>query len=201
MKKNCTTLAYVRTQLHAMQPTTSIAEIHGAVAGVVCAGLHTNGCHWIDSVLGLIVPERSTMAHSRRTLLCLYHLLCEQLSELGNHFHLLLEESDDLATRARSLSDWCHGFLAGLRFAGITDYELYRTNVAEALFHCEEIAKLNHTNIACNDDDIDAFEQVIEYVRLGVILIHSEFTGNHTQQYTNELRYMQPFRPEEAVVH
>lgn len=189
----------LRARLYAIHATVSVAEIHGIITGIVCAGVNTNGYHWIDAVLGLIVPERDKTTISRNILLQLYFELSAQLNDRDTHFELLLDDSAQLDIRARSLSDWCHGFIAGLRIVGIVNFDHYCA--AEPLYHCVEIAKLDHDSIACSQDDITAFNNVAEYVRLGIILIHSEFAGGDTRQRLHELRHMQPFRPEEMVVH
>lgn len=189
----------IRTSLCAIQTDISIAEIHGILTGIVCAGINTNGCAWVDPVMGLVTSDRTVVSTNQFLILHLYHLLSTQLNQSDTGFQLVLDDCLDLHVRARSLSDWCCGFIAGLRIAGVTDYDTYCA--AEPLYHCTEIARLDHDSITCSRDDTAAFENVVEYVRLGAILVHGEFSGGDTRQRLYELRHMQPFRPAEMVVH
>lgn len=189
-------------RLRNLYTTISTAEIHGLVTGVVSAGVCANGLSWIDSILGALAPHPAAKANNRRVLLSLYHLISEQLSGMGLQFQLLLpEESEGLIARAQSLTDWCAGFLKGLNFAGLRHYDDCSQETAEALYHCVEISKLDYDSIDCSESDELAFNQVVEYVRLTAILVHSEFGGGDMEHHADRLRQMQPFMPIESTIH
>lgn len=143
------------------------SEAQGLIAGVLC-GKDDPGNSWVESVTG----NKDTPAESLQRL---YDLTQKQLSDFLFEFHLLIpEDSDDLTSRAESLTLWCQGFLTGLKAAHVRLQGREPSDVTEAINDVIEIAKMNYENVVANEEDEQAFVELVEYVRMATILIYQD---------------------------
>ena len=191
------------TRLSKIHTTLCVAEIHGLVTGVVCAGVCANGRSWVEAVLGLLHPRAGRQHTSRRVLIDLYYFISEQLSNGGALFTLFLPDPvEDLTERAVALTDWCTGFLSGLRLFGLTDYHEFNEATSDALYHCTEIAELDFDGIECAQDDSLALEHTMEYVRMTAILVFDALCGGQITGLQAYQHYqMQLLSGSEEVMH
>lgn len=100
-----------------------------------------------------------------------------QSSQAGLHsddleFALLLPAVDQpLDVRAEGLGQWCQGFLAGLTVGGLPDHEQLPEDVVELMNDFAQIARVEFELEQTGEEDEVAFEEIIEYVRMGVLVI------------------------------
>ncbi len=101
-----------------------------------------------------------------------------QLADIDSLFYPLLPDDDvSLVERTEALAAWCQGYLFGLTAAGLDRYEKLSPDVAELLCDLTEVARLSHEGSLSGDEaeeDESAFAQIVEYVRVGVMLIYVE---------------------------
>lgn len=105
----------------------------------------------------------------------LYDETLHQLQDPELGFQLLLpDDAQPLSARAEALGDWCRGFLAGLGLAGVKQGQRLPEGVDEVLRDFAEISKVNF-NLEGSEEDETAYAEVVEYVRIGMLLVCQEF--------------------------
>jgi hypothetical protein len=153
------------------------SQAHGLICGLLCGNPHSSQV-WEEAVTG---DKKSSKA--RTDLKKLYNASATQLDEFLFEFQLLLpEDSNELPERAEALTLWTQGFLTGLKLSQIDIVDRESGEVTEAINDMIEIAKMNYEDVVVSDDDEAAYIELVEYVRMAVILIyqdlHESDTGN-----------------------
>lgn len=145
------------------------SQVHGIITGLLC-GNPNNKAAWEEMITG---NQESDATHN--SLQLLYEGTATHLSDFLMDFQLVLpEDDDDLPVRAEGLTLWCQGFLTGLKSAGIQVVEREPGEVTEAIDDLVEIAKMNYEDVVASEEDEEAYVELIEYVRMAVIMINQE---------------------------
>lgn len=155
--------------------TTDAAECHGTLCGIVCAAAAT-GDGWLENVLDESAAGNAPAAECRQLLLDLSEdtraLLCAP--DMG--FYPLLPADDlPLPQRVAALGEWCRGFLYGLsmgRTPGVL--ENLADEAGEVLRDMTEIARVGIEAQDSDEQDENAYTEIVEYVRVGVQLLFEE---------------------------
>jgi len=162
------------------------AESHGAMCGTICSQHQSSFFDWCHTVLfemdtGLTAERPGKTALQRDpeqyTMLTLLHRAAVvQLADSDYGFQLFLpDDHADVADRSDALAAWCRGFLFGLTASGINQGIPFSTEINELIHDFSEISQLDFENIDESDEsDAVAFEEVMEYVRVGVLFIWAE---------------------------
>jgi hypothetical protein len=88
---------------------------------------------------------------------------------------LLLPADDELlSSRTEALSQWCAGFLFGLALGGFREEVAMPDNVSEVMKDFSEISRAGFTSDATDEADEAAYMEIVEYVRMGVLLLYEE---------------------------
>lgn len=162
------------------------AEIHGILCGLICTGQKIDGKFWFHMVLKLFETRAHISSRHRGMILELYDATCRQFSGVGSEFELLLPDvQQTLKHRAESLSQWCQGFLYGLKLADNTIIDETSEEAREALHCISEIARLDYANIEVREIDENAYAGVVEYVRSAAIVLYTEFADGHSGSTKN----------------
>lgn len=148
------------------------AEFHSIISGMLCAQGDI-GVRALEQVIPM--PEAGdVLGHEAYDVLthCTLGILA-QLNDPECGFQLLLPEEDyDLQTRTEALADWCHGFLVGLTNSGISDFTALPSEAAELCQDMIEISRVGHYPQEDTEEDRAAFEELVEYIRMGALLIN-----------------------------
>jgi yecA family protein len=167
--------------LDAMHAPTTASEIHGILTGFVCAGFRVDGQAWVELVLGEV--ELSSFEKNKSMLIDLYNETCEQLNQVTPRIHLLLPtDEQSLEFRARALSRWCQGFLAGLGLGGLQLTENQTEETQDILTRFVRIARLDHQLLKVNEDDEASYQEVSAYVQQSVLQVYVELAGLRDQK-------------------
>jgi len=167
--------AELQQQLQAGAAEIGAAESHGLLCGMLCAG----GVIPPDRVLTHVLGEDNTLSAAARDcgklLTSLHTDVLRQLHGESLDFQLLLPDDDTpLALRAGELAGWCQGFLYGLGLGGLRgDIDLPAT-VNEVMHDFYEIANTRFDYESENEADEEAYMEIVEYVRMSVLLLHDE---------------------------
>lgn len=103
------------------------------------------------------------------------------LNDPGLGFEPLLAEDDDLALRTRSLARWVDGFLGGLGQTPRVGALKPSAEAAEILRDFAEIARMDPEPEASEENE-EAFAELAEYVRVGVMLLAEELAPERPRQ-------------------
>lgn len=166
------THAEVARALQSLRLGVGASDLHGSLTGYLCAGGRASAEEWpaaleIESDAG--TPLRD------ETLIRLYRDCRAQLDDPDLDFEPLLPASDaPVERRAEALVEWCRGFLGGVGLSG-TATALFSADANEVLADIGRIAA-SHFDYDDAEEDESALSEVLEFVRVGVLLLHTELT-------------------------
>ncbi len=120
--------------------------------------------------------------HLARFFLLVAEVTVEQLSDPHYTMQLLLPDDEDpIDERLASLCDWVRAFLAGFEAQGkIQPRPALSEEAKEALSDLQEITALSVTFNDAASEEQD-YAEVVEYVRLAVLLLHHEMLNARSQ--------------------
>ncbi|HET6546391.1 MAG TPA: UPF0149 family protein [Rhodanobacteraceae bacterium] len=147
------------------------SDLHGSLTGYLCAGGTAADGEWPAALaLDLGEPERAGRDLAQR----LARECSAQLDDPELGFEPLLPAADTpLSRRADALVEWCRGFLGGVGLAAVGATTAVPGDGAEVLRDFGDIAA-SHFETGEGEDDERAFSDVVEFVRIGVLLLHAE---------------------------
>lgn len=171
------TFAEMARVLEGLDSAVPAAEAHGCLVGALCTTPHYPMERWLEE----IIPDedRRNDDDSQQALRLLYADTLNSLRGEAMEFELLLPDDDiPLAARAGGLSQWCQGFLYGFgtgAVAAAVKPDEMPANVGEIL---NDLTHIGRASVEIegdgNESEEEAYAEVIEYVRVGVQLIHDE---------------------------
>ena len=151
------------------------SQVHGLICGFIC-GSAKAPTDWEELVTG---GKESPTTHT--VLQELYDSSAQQLDEFMFEFHLLLpSDSEELPRRAESLTLWCQGLLTGLKLAQVQIVGREPGETTESINDIIEIAKMDYEEVVASEEDETAYIELIEYVRLAVVLIYQNLREHET---------------------
>lgn len=151
------------------------AQTHGLMCGLICATSGKADTRWENLILG---EKKNPEAHE--VLLELYETSYHQMSEFSFEFSLLLpDDSVDINVRTEALGLWCQGFITGLEQGNIAVDKQPPGDVSDALNDIIEISQVSYGDLTDDDEDETAYFELVEYVRLAIIMIFYELRAGN----------------------
>jgi len=153
--------------------TVDAAESHGCLCGALCTSGDYSMARWLDE----IVPEdgRPTDEASARALQLLFTDTLSSLRGEDMRFEPLLPDDDNaLEQRAAAISQWCQGFLYGFGTGQPLKAAELPEEVDEILRDFTQIGRASVDVGDASEQEEEAYAEVVEYLRVGVQLIHDE---------------------------
>lgn len=176
-----------------------VAECHGLLSGLLCVKETVDSATWISHILGTdpdtdgsgdSTEEMDLNEDGRALLSALLGRVLDQLNDMDYGFHPLLPSDDEpLEKRAAALAEWCQGFVLGLSMGGIEEVGQLPEASDEIIKDMAEIAQMHADADAATNEDETAYAEIVEYVRMGVLLVREE------------LRTISKPHPDDVVVH
>ena len=162
------------------------AECHGVLCALLAVQSKPTAEQWLAEVLpDVVASATSGDALARETvqqMVALFQLSQQQLANSSFSFDLLLpDDEDDLASRTAALGSWCRGFLYGLGLSGIGDIDRLPDDLPEILQDMEKISHADEYVAQDDEEDEQAFTELVEYVRVGAMMLNEEFQHIHQQ--------------------
>jgi hypothetical protein len=190
MANSHTDYATLSVALDGLGGVMTVSELHGGFCGVLCAGGAAAASTWIEEC----VAEIEAPADEAEEALDIFRVMEVEtrraLASADLEFKPLLPEDDSaLDARVEELALWCHAFLSGLAFGGLSLTEgSTRVSVdsdAEAATETslEEIVKdfaaISRAGLSAGElsDPTDAdfaLAEIVEYVRVSVQIVLEE---------------------------
>jgi len=153
-----------------------LSECHGVACGLVCVRDGAGAQVFLDT-LDLLQLAGDSGADLRELMSELFEATVSQLQDDQLRLALWLPgDEEPLDERAAALAQWCTGFLAGLGGAG-QDFENLSEEAREALDDLQQIARAEVGGGVSDEDEEDAYYQVIEYIRVVTLLLREELRG------------------------
>jgi uncharacterized protein YgfB (UPF0149 family) len=138
------------------------SQLHGLLCGLMCGTLGKDAQHW-QTLTGHPIIQQ------------LYETTYQQLSEFSFEFALLLpSDTKDINLRTESLGLWCQGFLAGLKQVHVRLTQREPGEITDALNDITEIAQVGFGDIKANSEEETAYCELVEYVRLAILMLFQE---------------------------
>ena len=149
------------------------AAAHGLFTGCLAADPGADVAA-LERALGDALPlTEGAQAEFHATVEAIRLALLAQLYDVELGFAPLLPQDDALEAQAQALSEWVDGFIAGFgqmpRLAQLKP----SAEATELLRDFSEIARME-LEPEDSEDNAAAFEELVEYVRVGVLLIADE---------------------------
>lgn len=152
------------------------AELDGALAGFLCAGGAAAADRWLPSLALAELDETIEDARDRDLFGALYRGLSRDLDDPELAFAPLLPGDEaPISERAAAMVEWCRGFLGGLGLAGVDLGAGLSGDGGEVVGDFGRIAATEFDPGESDADDEEAYAEMIEYIRVGVLLLHQQF--------------------------
>jgi hypothetical protein len=169
------THAELAEALATMQLGMSASELHGALAGYLAAGGMSPAREWLSALALEEIDDALGDAPARELFDRLFSGCAADLEDPELAFDLLLpDDTEPMGERAIALVDWCRGFLGGLGLAGADLEQGLTSEASEILGDLARIAATRFDEESGGEDDEVAYAEVVEYVRVGVLVLHQE---------------------------
>jgi uncharacterized protein YgfB (UPF0149 family) len=157
---------------------TDAAEAHGTLAGALCTASTYRFEDWLQEIL----PEGRAQPLSTTALRALYFLTSETLAGADMAFEPLLpEDGQPLSERTAALSQWCVGFLYGLGSGAIPDIGKLPGEIGEVVRDMDEITRVGVDAGDGDEQNENAYAELVEFVRVGVQLVFEELEALRDQ--------------------
>jgi uncharacterized protein len=159
--------------------STSVSEFHGSLVGFISAGGHFQHGSLLEALQFEADPaptadEQAMLARLRRQTEA-------WLADTDLTFNLWLPEDDaSLAERTEGLVDWTRGFLGGFGLGGTPETARSLTEDAQEVLKDMATIATSDFDLEEGDTDEDSLIEIVEFVRVGALLLHAEVGARHT---------------------
>lgn len=164
------------------------AESHGMLCGLICGTGETIKDKWLEQILGQVEQGNLLMREAQTTLDGVHQATLEQITDGNFELELVLPDDEQtLDTRIGELGEWCQGFLIGLSLAGVSDVSKLPGEAGEIVSDLLEITRAGYDPAEDEEVNENAYAEVVEYVRIGVLVIYNELHHQHQKMATKTL--------------
>jgi yecA family protein len=154
------------------------SEAHGMLCGMICATGKGDINMWMSQILGDQDPRDISVRQAQQMLMDLHDRTVQQITDGNYGLRLLLSADDiDMDHRIDELGDWCQGFLFGLTLSGVSDFEALPDETREIINDIIDISKAGYDAGEDEEENENAYTEIVEYIRIGVLVIFNELNG------------------------
>lgn len=147
------------------------SEVHGILCGMLCVS-EVEGNAWLRQIIDELPDGHRLTQDTRDSLLDVYERTVVELADEDfGFFPLLPSDNAPLSERTESLGRWCQGLVFGLGLGGVDE----RRMSAEIKEFMNDIIAISHVGLdtdRVSEEDERAYAEVVEYIRVGVMLIY-----------------------------
>lgn len=152
-----------------------VSELHGFLTAGFCGGIEPTKATWLNFVLGKKKLPANLKKELTRQLSQLFDYTQALLASPDYDFNLLLPDDEaSLRIRSEALCVWCQGFITGMATTHIKIDYTADSDLSAAIELIEQTATIPYDYVTDNEDEESAFHEVLECLRVSVILIYNE---------------------------
>ena len=153
----------------------SAAEAQAIASGMLAVNIAADKIAWVQLLFGDIQPGNAEQEKAIKLAGDLFEQTKLQLQDSNLAYELLFPDEDEsLYARVTALQEWCSGFLLGVGVAGVKDHKSLPEDSRELLADFAEIGTVGQFDLENEAESEEAFTEISEYVRMGVLLINEE---------------------------
>lgn len=161
--------------LERLQLGLGASELHGSLAGFLCAGGLARPESWLTDLALEDAAEVVADSGESELFLRLFQSVTGDLADPELAFEPLLPSDDvPMPERTAALVEWCRGFLGGVGLSGADLSGGLEGDLGEVLGDFNRIASSAFSEGDSAEDDEEAWAEVVEYVRVGALLVRTE---------------------------
>ena len=158
------------------------AECHGAMCGYLSANRGEDFAEWLNAIL-LPMSETADVGEapvlvdvdSSGLIVKLFDISLAQMHDDECGMRLLLPGDDEpLNERVEALAEWCHGFLYALTVMVSKEVSQYSAEAQEVIGDFVKISQSGLEESDAAEEDEAAYAEIVEYVRIGALLVWSD---------------------------
>ena len=167
----------VQKNLTTLGSEVSPFEAHGTLCGLLCGRTDMEPQEWLAlTTSGSDAIEQGDLlaAEAAEWLSELFFHTVSALSDNNLNFYPLLPDDETEAIQLEAIAQWAQGFLMGLSLAGIENFSDYPEEVGEFVEAMTSISTADDYDLAGNDTDAEAIIELVEFIRIGVLLVNEE---------------------------
>ena len=151
------------------------SECHGFLTGYLCLADTINESVW-KYICADMEGSESIQPEQRSALHTMSQDISDQIDSRNFDFCLLQpDDTTPFSERCEALAEWCQGFLSGLGVAGTIDWNTLSDNCREMISDFSDISRLG-SDAGESDQMEESLMELHEYVRIGAMYIHDEFS-------------------------
>lgn len=156
------------------------AESHGLLSALLCGSKDAIRI-WLEELLTEQHEGDMLEGEAIEMLESFAGVVKVQLQGTDLSYELLVPDDDGaLHERVYALAQWCQGFYLGLGIIGISDLQQLPDDSREVVQDMMEIARIENydeqSEEQANEEDEGAYAELVEYLRVGVLLIYEELS-------------------------
>lgn len=164
----------VNAELAAVHAGVRASECHGYLCGYFCASNSVIVDLWKDNLLADI-DEAVNAQDCFAILTQLANQVQKEVLSEEISFELLLPDDESVINeRSSALAEWCAGFATGLGMGGLAEKSQLNQECDEFVKDIISISRME-TGVEDGEDAEAAFFEVVEYIRIGTIMLHQEW--------------------------
>lgn len=153
----------------------SAAEAQAIACGMLSVNISADIIAWVKMIFGQVHVDDAKQTKAIELSGELFEETKKQLQDSNLGFELVLpDEDEDLYSRFSALQQWCSAYVVGITMAGIKDTSKLPEDSRELIADFTEIGTSGDFDLDDEDSSEEAFLDISEYVRVGVLLINEE---------------------------
>ena len=148
---------------------------HGVICGVLAMNTAVATEIWVREIIPHQPAADTLFTECEQELLELYDATQEQLNDPELAYELLLPDNDNVSLTqcVVALTQWCDGFMFGVGLASLNDDYSLPEDCTDILSDISEFTRAKVSDVV-DEQDAAAYFEIVEYLRVGVMLIHEE---------------------------
>ncbi len=161
----------------------SASEAHGILCGLLCAKGNIDLHEWLQNVAPEPAAGDLLGLEGKQLLKQFFMETIASLADNNLKFYPLLPDDESPLICLEAIARWAQGFLMGLSLAGIQITSAFPDDVEDFIETMVSISDADSYELAEDESDEKAIVELIEFIRIGVLLSNEELSN---EELSNE---------------